>query len=149
MAQPVPFGGKDLRVMRKSSPSDANPTYLCSITTKGLTETIEFDDATVPNADNPGAVAARRSVPKMTAWSTSISGIADAKSYKQLRVDALAGVPLDVQILVAKPAAAGGGHWDGATWFENIQLQSDSLGVVKFSAQLRGEGDLLWTDASA
>jgi predicted secreted protein len=148
MSQAVPFGGKDLRVMRKSSPTDANPSFLCTVTTKTLTETTEFDDATVPNCDEPGAVAARRSIPKMTAWSINASGIADAKSYKQLRADSKSGVPLDLQILVAKPAAAGGGHWDGAVFFENLQIQSDNMGVIKFSAQMRGEGDLAWTDAT-
>jgi len=149
MTQAIPFGGKDLRVMRKTSPSDNAPTILCTITTKSLTETVEYDDATVPNCDNPDAIAARRSIPKSTAWSLNASGIADAKSYKALRADAIAGVPLNLQILVAKAAAGGGGHWDGAVYFENLQIQSDSMGVVKFSAQMRGEGELAWTDAAA
>lgn len=147
MSQGKPFGGKDLRVMRKTSPTDPAPTFMCTVTTKSLTETVEYEDATIPDCENPDAVPARRSVPKMTAWSLIASGIADAKSYKQLRADSKAGVPLNVQILVARPAAEGGGHWDGAIWFENIQINSDSMGVVKFSAQMRGEGELAWTDA--
>ena len=149
MTQAVPFGGKDLRVMLKSSAADVNPSFLCTITTKSLTETTEFDDATVPDCDTPGNVAARRSIPKSTAWSLSASGIADAKSYKTIRAAALSGVPTFLQILLAKLAAEGGGHWDGAVYFENLQIQSDSMGVVKFSAQMRGEGPLTWTDATA
>lgn len=149
MTQGSPFGGKDLRVMRKTSAADNAPTFLCTVTTKSLTETFEFDDATIPDCDNPGKVWSRRSIPKSTAWSINISGMADALSYKTMRADSRTGTPYFLQFLVDQPVAKGGGHWDGAAWFENLQIQSDSGGVVKFSGQLRGEGDLAWTDASA
>jgi hypothetical protein len=35
--------------------------------------------------------------------------------------------------VVAKVAAAGGGRWDGAVWFENLKLSSQDNGVVKFT----------------
>ncbi|SOR29841.1 conserved protein of unknown function [Methylorubrum extorquens] len=149
MAQPNAFGGKDLRVMRKSGPTDAAPKFMSTITTKGLTETMEYDDATVPNSDNPDQVWARRSLPKGSAWSVSFSGVADPLAYKQMRADMQSGVPTYVQIQVAKPAAQGGGRWDGAVFYENLQIQSDAGGVVKFTGQLRGDGELAWADAAA
>ncbi len=149
MAQPNAFGGKDLRVMRKSGPADAAPKFMGTITTKGLTETVEYDDATVPNTDNPDQVWARRSQPKGTAWSVSVSGVADPASYKQMRADMLSGVASFLQIQVAKPAAQGGGRWDGAVFYENLQIQSDAGGVVKYTGQMRGDGELTWTDAAA
>ena len=149
MGQPNAFGGKDLRVLRKSGPSDASPKFMGTITTKGLTETVEYDDATVPNTDNPDQLWARRSVAKGTAWSVNISGVADPLSYKQIRADMLSGVPSYLQIQVAKPVAQGGGHWDGAVYYENLQIQSDAGGVVKYTGQMRGEGELAWTDAAS
>ena len=149
MAQPNPFGGKDLRVMRKASPDDAAPKFMCTVTTKGLNETMEYEDATTPDCDNPNKVWSRKSVPKTYAWSVNISGVADPLSYKTMRADMKSGVPSYVQIQVAKPAAQGGGHWDGAVYYENLQISSDAGGVVKFSGQMRGDGDLDWTDATA
>ncbi|ACL62058.1 phage tail tube protein [Methylobacterium nodulans] len=148
MSQAVPFGGKDLRLLRKSSAADDNPTFLCTVTTKDLTKTWEYDYATVPDCDSPDALPARRSIKKMSAWSVNASGIADAKSYRELDAAAEADTPMFVRILVARPAAAGGGHWDGAVWFENLKIESQDMGVVKFSAQLRGEGPLAWTNAT-
>lgn len=149
MSQPKPFGGKDLRVMRKTGPTDPAPKFMCTVTTKGLTRTMEYDDATTPDCDNPDAVWARSSVPKGSAWSVSVSGVADARSYRQMETDMDSGVPTYLQIQLAKPAADGGGHWDGAVFYENLQIQSDAGGVVKFTGQMRGEGRLTWTDASA
>lgn len=149
MAQPNPFGGKDLRCLRMTGPTDNAPKFMCTVTTKGLTETVEYDDATTPNCDNPEAVWARRSVPKGSAWSVSASGVADALSYKAMRADMKSGVPTYMQIQVAKPAAQGGGSWTGAVFYENLQIQSDAGGVVKFTCQLRGDGELTWADAAA
>ncbi|MGY2051681.1 phage tail tube protein [Methylobacterium sp. JK268] len=150
MTQGVPFSGKDLRLMRKSGPTDDTPSFLCTVTTKDLTRTWEYEDATMPDCDNPSAVPPRRSLKKSSAWSVNASGIADARSYRDL--DAAAAdpdTPMYVRILVAKPAASGGGHWDGAVWFENLKIESQDMGVVKFSAQMRGEGPLTWTNAAA
>lgn len=149
MSQAKPFGGKDLRCMRKISAADPTPKFMCTVTTKGLTKTMEYDDATVPDCDNPDKVWARRSLPKGSAWSVNISGVADPLSFKQMNADMDSGVPTFLQILVAKPAADGGGHWDGAVFYENLQIQSDAGGVVKFTGQMRGEGDLAWADAAA
>jgi len=149
MSQPKPFGGKDLRVMRKTGPTDAAPKFMCTVTTKGLTKTMEYDDATTPDCDNPDAVWARSSVAKGSAWSVNVSGVADPKSYRQMEADMDSGVPTYLQIQLAKPAADGGGYWDGAVFYENLQIQSDAGGVVKYTGQMRGEGRLAWTDASA
>ncbi|UHC14424.1 hypothetical protein LRS73_17910 [Methylobacterium currus] len=148
MTQTVPFGGKDLRVLLKDSPTDTTPDFVAMITTKEIEWVNEFDDATVPEADAPDQVPSRRSFLKARAWNTSFSGIADAKGFRILQAAAGADMPTSVQVLVAKAAAAGGGHWDGAVWFENLKLSSQDNGVAKFSGQLRGEGPLAWTAAS-
>ncbi|MFH6782300.1 MULTISPECIES: phage tail tube protein [Methylobacterium] len=148
MPQTVPFGGKDLRVLLKDSAADTTPDFVAMITTKEIEWVNEFDDATVPEADAPDQVPSRRSFLKARAWNTSFSGIADAKGFRILQAAATADLPTYVQVLVAKAAAAGGGRWDGAVWFENLKLSSQDNGVAKFSGQLRGEGPLAWTAAS-
>lgn len=149
MTQTVPFGGKDLRVKRLTSPTDNAPVFLGTITTKGLTKTNEFDDATRPDNDNPDATWDRSSVKKSKSWSINISGVADAKAHAQLDTDADSEVPLYYQFEIAKSAANGGGHWAGYVWYENLAITSDTAGVVKFTGQLRGEGKLTWTAATA
>ena len=148
MTQSVPFGGKDLRVKRMTSLADPNPVFLATITTKGLTKTNEFDDATRPNTDTAGATWDRSSIKKSKAWSINISGIADAKAYATLDADCDSDVPLFYSFEIAKAQADGGGHWAGAVWYENLQISSDTGGVVKFTGQLRGEGPLTWTAAT-
>lgn len=143
-----PITGKDLRVLRKTSATDNAPVYMGTITTSNTTETFDFDDSTVANTDTPGALPNRSSVPKMYAWSQSVSGLFDPVEFAALRAAARQGQPLYLQIVIARTKANGGGRWDGAVWFENIQHSYDSLGVVKFSAQMRGEGDLVWTQAA-
>ena len=147
MTQANPFGGKDLRVKRLSSPTDSAPAFLCIITTKALQKTNEFDDATTGECDTPSAIANRRSVKKQKAWSINISGIADAKAYQVLDADCDSDVPLLYRFEVAKAASDGGGYWQGYIWYENLQINSDAMGVVKFSGQLRGEGPVTWTAA--
>ncbi len=148
MASAKGITGKDLPFYRKANAADAAGTYMGMVTNGEVTETFEYDDATVPNTDAPGTVPARSSVPKQYGWSCNTAGVFDAQLFQQVRTDFLAGIPLLMSLKILKPANAGGGHFDGAVWFENIKINYDGLGVVKFSAQMRGEGMLTWTAAT-
>ena len=123
MTQTVPFGGKDLRVLLKDSATDTTPDFVAMITTKEIEWVNEFDDATVPETDAPDQVPSRRSFLKARAWNTSFSGIADAKGFRILQAAAAADMPISVQVLVAKAAAAGGRRWGGAVWCEVVRLK--------------------------
>lgn len=147
LAAPKPFGGKDLRVHRKSGAS----TYdqLCMITTSKVNWTYEYDDASTANPTTPGAVVLRRSIQKMQAWSCNISGICDISDFALVKGDADSGAAVEYKFEAAVPLADGGGFWLGNVFFENLEIGHDKFGTVTFTGQLRGDGALAWTPASA
>lgn len=146
MSQTVPFGGKNLRVRRKNGSAF---DLICMASTKELMKTNEFDDATVIDCDNPDVTSTRRSIKKRKAWSMNISGTADGKGYATLDADCDAELPTTYQFEKALPAAQGGGIWQGDIWYENLSITSDENGIVKFKAQMRGDGALVFTAAQA
>lgn len=146
LAAPKPFGGKDLRVSRKSGAS----TYdqLCMVTTSKVTFTYEFDDATVVNQTSPGSTPYRASLKKMNAFGCNISGVCDISDFQVLKGDADGEVAVIYKFEVALPMADGGGFWLSAVWFENLEIEQQKFGVVTFSGQLRGDGVPTWTAAT-
>ncbi|HVL73320.1 MAG TPA: hypothetical protein VM434_15745 [Beijerinckiaceae bacterium] len=139
-----PLSGKDLRLKRKNG---AAYDLLAVVTTKGLERVNTFDEALAHDDADPRVPPWRVSEIKGRAWNVQIAGTTDAAKFKVLAGDCDANAPVTYRLEVALAAAAGGGHWEGDIWFENLSLSDQENGIVRFSGQLRGDGPLAWTDA--
>lgn len=148
MAIEPAFGGRDLIVSRVvGSGGSEVVTPIGMVTTKELQRTNQFDDASTPDPDAPGAIVQQSSYLKMSATGLNLSGICKPLEFADLMEDAQATTPTHYRFAIGKPLAAGGGHWDVLAWFDNIHLTSQDNGVAKFTAQLRAEGSVAWTPA--
>lgn len=148
MATPTLLPGNRFRLYRESG-TPGTYTFVCIATTVTLTMSSDFEDATVPDCDTPTAIPTRKSIRRQRAWSLNFSGIVDADRFTDLRTDAEAEAAHSYQILVDKALADGGGTWTGDLFIESLEISKQDNGLVRFTAQARGDGALVWEDADA
>ncbi|MGL3208689.1 hypothetical protein [Bradyrhizobium sp. BR 1433] len=124
-----------------------NPVFVCAAVNLGLTETKQFDDATMPDCDNPTAIPTRKSVVKSKEWSLNFGGKAVMKHYTDLKTDKDSEAPVPYRIVANPIDNQGGGRWDGLLHFESLELTKNDNGIVTFTCQCRGDGDLTFLAA--
>lgn len=146
MTQPVTRRGTHLKVKRKNA---STFDLICMATTKSLQKMNEFEDATVIDCDNPDVTPTRRSIKKSSSWSIGISGTSDSVGYNVLDADCDSEAAVSYQFVNDLPLAQGGCTWEGKVWYENLEITTEENGIVKFKGQLRGDGPLVRTPASA
>lgn len=149
MTTPTLLPGNRFRAYRGETPTAPNWAFICLATSITLTLTNAFEDATVPDCDDPLKIPVRQSVLASTSWGGRIAGQVDAVRLAKLRADAGSTVPILYQFRVDQTAAAGGGAWTGNIFVENLEITKNNNGIVAFTCQLRGDGPLTWTDATS
>lgn len=115
-------------------------TYLCSVTTRSLDQTNEFDDAMLQDCDSAGTIPVRVSVPKGSTWSISFSGKADATRLQVLAGDMVKGKMVSYRLTVNFSGAQGGGYFQGQAFPETLKIHSTENGITLFDGTLRGQG---------
>lgn len=148
MTSPNLLAGNRFRVLRSAGGSPETFTFVCIAQTKSLTQTNQYEDATVPDCDNPTAIPNRKSVVRSHEWGLSISGSVDPVRLKVLQTDVSSETPHRYQFLIDEPLAAGGGTYTGAVFFESLTVTSTNGGIVNFTATARGDDALVWADAA-
>lgn len=143
---PKPQGGSRFQLIRKVG---VTPKFLATCTTVTFTRTNELERATVYDRNAPTAVPNSRSVKKERSWRLNFSGLADLEDLKLLEDDFDNEDSVPYQLKFDRPLAAGGGSYDGLVHYESLEIGKQENGLVKFSAQCMGDGDILWTDAAA
>lgn len=147
---PVNFTGQALNVRRKNGNQAAPYDLMAAAKTKSIQFVNNLGETTSHNVADPANAPWRTSLIESRAWSMNISGACDRKRLALLTVDATTAIaPSRYALEFVGAAATGGGTYEGDVWFENLQIQSQNMGVVEFTAQLRGEGPPIWTAASA
>jgi tail tube protein len=149
MTAPTLLPGNRFRLMRGNGASPEVFTFVCIAQTKGLTKTNEYEDATVPDCDNPTSIPNRKSIVRSHQWGLTFSGICDAKQFRVIDQDCDSETPINYQLLIDKPVAEGGGTWTGPIYFETLTVTSTNNGLVNFNATTRGDDKLTWLDAAA
>ncbi|MCJ2132451.1 phage tail tube protein [Methylobacterium sp. E-045] len=148
MTSPNLLPGNRFRANRGNGATPEVFTFLCIAQTKTITFTNEFEDATVADCDKPLSVPSRKSVLRSTAWGGSIAGIVDAKRFAVLETDRKSETPINYQFIFDKPAADGGGTYTGPIFIESLQVTSTNNGMVNFTMQFRGDGEVVWAVAA-
>lgn len=151
MAAYSPLPGTKFRVNRAPVGSSTY-TFLCLALSRDFNLVTEFDDVTMPDCDTPSNVPHAASLPKMQKAELTISGVVDAVKFDTIRDDralSAAGTAVNYQIQFADTGANGGGAWTGSWHFETLQVRAtDAAGKVEFTAKLRSQGTITWTDAA-
>lgn len=136
------IAGSKFRLMRKA---DAGNTFefLCLATTINFERQKDFEDASLPDCDDPEAPVVRRSVPRSSSWSIKFSGKSDAVRLKKIEADFNGSATRQYQLLEALTAAQGGQTHTGDCWVESLTKAKSDNGMVTFDCTLRGDGVLV------
>lgn len=138
MASDTPLSGNRFNLYRMVNGS---AVFVCTAVNLGLTQKKDFDDATMPDCDNPTAIPTQKSVVKMTSWTLTFGGKAVMAHYADFKADYDSEAPVAYRI-VANPVSGAGGQWDGYLHIEQLELQKSDNGIVNFNSTCRGDGDL-------
>lgn len=148
MTTPTLLPGNRFRAYRGDSGASPNWAFICLATSVTLTLTNAFEDATVPDCDDPLKIPVRQSVMSSTSWGGRIAGQVDATRLAKLRADAASQTPIPYQFKVDQAAGNGGGTWTGNVFVESLEIGKNNNGIVSFTCQFRGDGPLTWADAT-
>lgn len=149
MSTPTLLPGNRFRAYRGDGATPPVWAFICLATSITLTLTNAYEDATVPDCDNPTAIPVRQSVLSSTSWGGRIAGQVDAFRLAKLRQDVASQTPIPYQFLVDRNLAGGGGTWTGNVFVENLEITKNNNGIVSFTCQFRGDGPLVWADATS
>lgn len=138
------------QLRRQSSNSDVTGTLVAVAVSKDLSRDLRFEEASVIDSVNPDRVPVRKSVPVMETFGLNISGKADMAIYRSiLEADFEGHAPVGYILKMDEVAAKGGGQYVGQFFVENLKISTNNNGIIDFTAQLRGEGEITFTPAAA
>lgn len=146
MATPDLLPGNRFRAYRGIG---AQKEFVCLATSITLTITNAFEDATVADCDNPTEIPTRKSIKSSTSWGGRFAGSIAADHLDDFRSDVASEGPVPYTFMVDRSLAAGGGAWAGGVHIESFEIAKSNNGIVSFTAQFRGDGELDWTAAAA
>jgi hypothetical protein len=147
MAVPNLLAGYKFLLSRGDGGQPETFLYLCTVTTRKISQKLEFDDAMLQDCDSPGQLPIRVSVPKGKTWDGTFSGKVDALRLPTLQGDFDGGMVHSYRFEFRLSGGQGGGYYQGQAFVETLDIESSENGITSFSATLRGQGDLWWTAA--
>jgi hypothetical protein len=121
------------------------PVFVCTAVNVTFTQTKTFDDATIPDCSNPIAIPTRKSVVKEKTWAMNFGGKAVMAHYTELQSDFDSEGAVPYRIVATPIDNNGGGRWDGNLHLESLELGKNDNGIVTFTCQARGDGDIPFT----
>ena len=105
MTTPTLLPGNRFRAYRGDGANPQNYAFICLATSITLTLTNAYEDATVPDCDDPLKIPVRQSVLGSTSWGGRIAGQVDAVRLAKLRADAGSQTPIPYKFLVDQTLA--------------------------------------------
>lgn len=141
MAEPQLLPGNRFRAYRGTGPT---PEFVCLATSITLTITNTFEDATVADCDNPTEIAWRKSTKSGRSWGGRVAGTIAADHLDDFRADVDSEEAVPYRFRIDPKTGTGGGDWAGPIHIENFEVTKSNNGLVSFTAQFRGDGQLDW-----
>ncbi len=123
--------------------------FLCPATSKGISMKTELEDATTIECSTPNAIPTSSYLPVKTMTDATISGRLDAIKIRPLREAFRLAQAINLRLLLDLPLASGGGSWQGDFWIESLDIATADNRMVTFSATLKGDGEVPWTNAAS
>ncbi|MEX5600699.1 hypothetical protein [Pseudophaeobacter sp. C1-32P7] len=123
--------------------------HTCGANTYGITLTNNLGENTVLDCDNPLDVPAAitRNLESQDT-SATISGMVTTEAWPTWRNWADSGTEKNIKLLLDESAADNGGFWTLPAYLQQLQLDKENSGKVKFTATISGAGQRVWTDAA-
>lgn len=142
MAEPDLLPGNRFRLLREGAVAGTY-VFVCLATTITFNRTSQFEDTTVNDCDAPLSIPTRKSMVQSTAWNLNFSGAVDAKRLAVIEADVGVETPHSYQLIMDKAAADGGRTYTGDIFIETLEIAKQDNGLVRFTAQARGNGALV------
>jgi hypothetical protein len=146
MSAPDILPGSKFRILRGNGGTPEAFAFVCLATTKTFRRTNDFEDVSLPDCDDPDATPWRKSKPRAKSWDLSMSGVVDVARFANIRADADADEPRNYQVMLGTEGE-GAGTYTGLIWFDNLEITSQDNGIVRFTANMRGDDELVWEAA--
>lgn len=146
MARLNPIPGSSYRLERESDSTPGTFVFV-GVTTIEATDATEFDDAMVPDLEAPTALLTRVSTPKSRTTDWSVSGIADKAAFVGLLTDYRTATSHRYRLRTDLSGARGGESETGTFVIPDLKHTMSDNGTVRFSASLRGQGDIVYAAA--
>ncbi len=123
--------------------------HTCGANSFGATLTNNLGEETVLDCDDPLDVPAAI-VRHLESQDTSatISGMVATEAWPTWRAWADGGTEKNIKIFLDESAANNGGFWTLPAYLQQLEINKESSGKVRFTASISGAGQRVWTDAS-
>lgn len=123
--------------------------HTCGANSFGATLTNNLGEETVLDCDDPLDVPAAI-VRHLESQDTSatISGMVTTEAWPTWRAWADGGTEKNIKIFLDESAAKNGGFWTLPAYLQQLEINKESSGKVRFTASISGAGQRVWTDAS-
>jgi predicted secreted protein len=120
----------------------------CGLTSRGFNQTASTQDTTVPDcADDEAPAFVGRGVDSLSG-SISGSGVLAMDSFSIWKDWFLSGLSKNIQILVDKPMADGGGHWAGAFVLTSFNITSERGQKAAAEVTMESDEAYVWVAAT-
>lgn len=121
------------------------PEFVCMTPNLSHNKTKDMDKTLVLNCDDPTKPATTVSTPKSVGFSINFGGAAIMKHYSVIEDDYNSKAAVPYRIVAVTEDGLGNGQWDGNVHLTSLQFQKQAEGIVQFTCQMDGEGDLPFT----
>jgi predicted secreted protein len=114
--------------------------FVCLATDLGFTRSTEFEDVTVNDCDSPAAPAQQISTPRLLKTEVTFGGVVDAKKFQALEAAWETQAKKEWRLLYDETNVLGGERNDIFAYIEELKIEKQNAGAVKFTAKLKAQG---------
>lgn len=143
MSQPKALGSREFYALIGDGAAPEVFTFLCVASGVDSEESVDTEDAYLPDCADPSKLPSRVSAIKSRTWDMKLSGVTDPANAGYIRLRALFrdGVSGNFQLKKDRPGAQGGSTRTGSFLVKKLSETKADNGLVKFSCDLAGQGD--------
>jgi hypothetical protein len=151
MAKPttLPFGKMLIKVLRSGGNADTPGDYVapCGLTTKAFNQSVSTQETTVPDCDDPDAIAYVERLADSKSAEISGSGVLAMESRQTW--EANLGVSNTYRVFLDATLADHGGYWQGNFVLTTFNVAADRGQKIRGEVTLQSDGEYAWHDADA
>ncbi len=131
-----------------STPTEAF-AHTCGANAFGISLTNNLGEETVLDCDDPlGVPAAIVRHLESQDTSATISGMVTIEAWPTWRAWADGGTEKNIRLFLDESGANNGGYWGLPAYLQQLEINKENSGKVKFTATIAGAGQRTWTDAA-
>lgn len=148
MAEPKTVGGTRVSIMLGDGESAETFAAFCGINAKTINFQTNTNETFLYDCADPDAVPWRKLTKSGRFLSLSGTGQLDTSVLERYRDAYNSNAAVNAQILIDVLAANGGGYWECAVMFTNLNITGNNGEEVTVEISLESSGAVTWVDAS-